>query len=52
MAANIAYLFLLKYPVNIIHKLNKIDNKDRYTILYSISNKHKFGPQTVLIHKV
>ena len=47
--ASIAYLFLLKNPVSIIQKLNKIDNKAAYTVLYSISNILKLGPQTELI---
>jgi len=49
--ANIAYLLRLKKPVSTIQKLKIIENKDAYTVLYSISNTLKFGPQTELIQK-
>ena len=50
--AKTAYLFLLKNPVRITQKLNKRDNKDAYTKLYSISKIHKLGLQTELTQKV
>ena len=49
--ANIAYLLRLKKPVKTIQKLNIIDNKDAYTVLYSKSNKLIFGPHTEFIQK-
>lgn len=51
IAPSIAYLFLLKYPVKITQKLNKIENNDAYTKLYSISNNDKLGPQTEFIQR-
>jgi len=47
--ANIAYLLRLKNPVKTIQKLKIIDNNDAYTVLYSISNILKLGPQTEFI---
>jgi len=44
-----AYLFLLKYPVKTIQKLNRIDNNVAYTVLYSNSKILKFGPHTEFI---
>lgn len=49
--ANIAYLLRLKNPVRIIQKLNIIDNKEAYTVLYSMSKILKLGPQTEFIQK-
>ena len=37
------------YQFNLIQKLNTIDNKEAYTVLYSISNTLKLGPQTEFI---
>lgn len=44
--ANIAYLLRLKNPVKTTQKLKIIDNRDAYTVLYSISNILKLDPQT------
>jgi len=49
--ANIAYLFLLKKPVNIIHIPKITENKETYIKLYSISNRLILGPQTAFIQK-
>jgi len=49
--ANIAYLLRLKKPVKIMQKLNIIDNREAYTVLYSISKILKLGPQTEFIQK-
>ena len=47
-----AYLFLLKYPVNITQYPNKSDSSDAYTILYSSSKILKLGPQIEFIQNV
>ena len=47
--ANIAYLLRLKKPVKIIQKLNIIESKEAYTVLYSISKILKLGPHTEFI---
>jgi len=49
--ANIAYLLRLKKPVKMIQKLKIMDNKEAYTVLYSISKILKPGPQTEFIQK-
>jgi len=49
--ANMAYLLRLKKPVKIMQKLNIIDNKDAYTVLYSTSKILRLGPQTEFIQK-
>lgn len=51
MDANIAYLLRLKNPVNTIQKLNIIESKEAYTVLYSISKMLKLGPHTEFIQK-
>jgi hypothetical protein len=47
--ANIAYLLRLKNPVRTIQKLNIIESKEAYTVLYSISKILKLGPHTEFI---
>jgi uncharacterized Zn-finger protein len=49
--ASIAYLFLLKNPVNIIQIPKITENKDTKTILYSISKRLMLGPHTAFIQK-
>jgi len=49
--ANMAYLLRLKKPVKIMQKLNIMDNKDAYTVLYSTSKILRLGPQTEFIQK-
>jgi len=51
-AAKSAYLFLLKYPVNTIAKLNKADKIIEYIRLYSISNSNIFNPQAEFTQNV
>jgi len=46
IAANKAYLFLLKNPVKIIQKVNNAENNDEYIKLYSISKMDILGPHT------
>jgi len=46
---NIEYLFLLLQPTRNNKKVKIIDKIELNNILYSISNKLKFGPQIKLI---
>ena len=47
--ASIEYLFLLPHPTKNNNNVNSDDNIAKNKILYSISNKLKFGPQIKFI---
>ena len=49
LEAKIEYLFLLLHPTKNNKKVNIIDRIDINKILYSTSNKLKFGPHIKLI---